>query len=154
MMKWNEMRWSLWWRKTSETFWSFKLRTNNECSKVLFAIWISYAQRNRKKKTHDYLIVNYSLFHDHVQTQNFCVLYVFRTNAQNSLFLILYFMMTFRRRISVFYTFFVRMLKILYFWFFISWWRLDAEFLCFVCLSYKCSEFFISDSLSHDDVQT
>jgi hypothetical protein len=107
-----------------------------------------------KKKIHDHLIVDYSLFHDHVQTQSFCVLYAFRTNAQNSLFLILYLMMTFRRRISVFCMSFVRMLKILYFWFFISWWRLDAAFLCFVCVSYECSKFFIFDSLFHDDVQT
>jgi hypothetical protein len=151
-MKWNEMKWNLWWRKTNETFWSFKLRTNNECLKVLFAIWISYAQKNRKKKTHDHLIVDYFLSHDHVQTQNFCVLYAFRTNVQNSLFLIFYLMMTFKRRISVFCMFFVRMLKILYVWFFISWWRLNAEFLCFVCLSYECWKFFIFDSLFHDDV--
>jgi hypothetical protein len=105
-----------------------------------------------KKKTHDHLIVDYSLFHDHVQTQSFCVLYVFRTNAQNSLSLILYLMMTFRRRISVFCMSFVRMFKILYLWFFISWWRSDAEFLCFVCLSYECSKFFIFDSLSHDHI--
>jgi hypothetical protein len=95
-----------------------------------------------------------SLSHDHVQTQNFCVLYVFRTNVQNSLSLILYLMITFRRRISVFCMSFVRMLRILYLWFFISWWRLDAEFLCFVCLSYECSKFFTFDSLSHDHVQT
>jgi ABC-type multidrug transport system fused ATPase/permease subunit len=63
-------------------------------------------------------------------------------------------MITFRRRISVFCMRLVRMLRILYLWFFISWWRLDAEFLCFVNISYECSRFFIFDSLSHDHVQT
>ncbi len=37
--------------------------------------------KKSKKKTHDYLINDYSLFHDHVQTQNFCVLYAFDTNV-------------------------------------------------------------------------
>jgi hypothetical protein len=120
-MRWNEMKFVM--KKMSETSWSFKLRTNNECSKILFAVWISYAQKNRKTKTHDHLTVDYSLFHDHVQTQNFCVLYASRTNVQNFLSLILYLMMTFKRRISVFCMSFVRMLRILYLWFFISWWR-------------------------------
>jgi hypothetical protein len=93
-----------------------------------------------------------SLSHDDVQTQSFCVLYASRTNAQNSLFLILYLMMTFRRRISVFRMRLLRMFKILYLWFFISWSRSDAEFLCFVNISYECSEFFIFDFLSHADV--
>jgi hypothetical protein len=138
---WNEMRWNEVCdeEKRAKHFDLLSCVRTMNVQKFCLQYESRTLKKIEKKKTHDHLIVDYFLSHDHVQTQNFCVLYVFRTNAQNSLSLILYLMMTFRRRIFVFCMSFVRMLKILYFWFFVSWWRSDAEFLCFVCLSYECS---------------
>jgi hypothetical protein len=80
---WNEMKWNeIYDEKKRTKHFDFLncVRTMN-VQKFCLQYESSTLKKIGKKKTHNHLIVDYSLSHDHVQTQNFCVLYAFCTNV-------------------------------------------------------------------------